>query len=338
MILITGATGLVGGHLLMELLQRTPQKIRGLYRDSAKIERVKLLFTTHQIIDLFSYIEWFEADVTDVPALEKAFEGITYVYHCAGMISFNSIDEPLLRKINIQGTANIVNLSLDFQIKKLLYVSSVAALGALTEGKSIFTEDNEWNPEKLQSDYAITKYGGELEVWRGYQEGLPVVIVNPTIILGNGFWGQGSGDIFSQVVNGLRFYSEGCSGFVTIKDVVCLTRLLMEHPVVGERFIICGENLTYKTVLDAIADALQVTRPKIKSPYITTLWYAKLDGMISFLFSRKRKLDTFGVLSLYAKEYYDNTKVCQLLHYEFEPIMAGIEKIVALEQKSKKLN
>ena len=183
MVLITGATGLVGSHLALHLLENN-ERIRAIYRTKTSIEKTKSLFKLYGKESLFEQIEWIEADINDIPSLEIAFKGVEYVYHCAALISFDPKDEKKLRKINIEGTANIVNFCLAFNVKKLCHVSSIAALGDLMEHETLITEETIWNPEKHHSDYAISKYGAEMEIWRGLQEGLPVVIINPGVILG----------------------------------------------------------------------------------------------------------------------------------------------------------
>ena len=181
MILITGGTGFVGSHLLLYLLEKE-EKIRALYRNPAKIAFVKSLFRYYKKEPLFEKIEWFEADITDIPQLENAFADVDFVYHCAALVSFDPSDEEILRKTNIEGTANVVNLSLSNAVKKLCFVSSIAASGDLQEHEDTITEATEWNPEKYHSDYAISKYGAEMEIWRAQQEGLNVVIANSTVV------------------------------------------------------------------------------------------------------------------------------------------------------------
>ena len=202
MILVTGATGLVGSHLLVKLLQEE-KEVKALFRTEKKIEAVKNVFQHKKSIHLFEKINWIKGDITDVPTLNIAFENITHVYHCAALISFDPNDEEVLRKVNIEGTANVVNCCIDFGIKKLCHVSSIAALGDTREYEYSITEETEWNPEKLHGDYAISKYGSETEVWRAQQEGVDVVIVNPGVIFGYGFPTQGSGIIINKVKNGL---------------------------------------------------------------------------------------------------------------------------------------
>jgi nucleoside-diphosphate-sugar epimerase len=165
MILVTGATGLVGSHLLVQLLQEN-EEVKALFRSEKQIEKVKNVFAFYNQTALFDKIKWVKGDITDIPSLEIAFENITHVYHCAALISFDPSDEDELRKINIEGTANVVNCCIDFGVKKLCHVSSIAALGTPKEHETTITEETEWNPEELHSDYAITKYGAEMEVWR----------------------------------------------------------------------------------------------------------------------------------------------------------------------------
>ena len=198
MVLVTGATGLVGSHLALHLLENN-ESVRAIYRNKDTISKTKSVFSLYKREKLFDKIEWVCADITDVPSLEIAFQGIQYVYHCAALISFDPKDEKQLRKVNIEGTANIVNLCLEYRVKKLCHISSIAALGDLKINEIIVNETTEWNPEVYHNDYAISKYGGEIEVFRGQQEGLKVVIINPGIILGPCFWEVGSGEIFTKI-------------------------------------------------------------------------------------------------------------------------------------------
>ncbi len=209
MILVTGGTGLVGAHLLLHLLENGEQNLRAIYRKENQIQKTKSLFELYKKGNLFQQIEWFQADIIDIPSLEIAFQNVDYVYHCAAKISFNPSEEEELRKVNIEGTANIVNFCIDKKVKKLCHVSSIATLGDLGQNETIITEATEWNPEVLHSDYAISKYGGEMEVWRGHQEGLNVVIVNPGVIFGPGFWNQGSGAFFTSIKKGIKFFKQG---------------------------------------------------------------------------------------------------------------------------------
>jgi len=264
MILVTGATGLVGSHLLVQLLQEN-EEVKALFRSEKQIEKVKNVFAFYNQTRLFDKINWVKGDITDIPSLEIAFENVTHVYHCAALISFDPSDEDELRKINIEGTANVVNCCIDFGVKKLCHVSSIAALGTPKEHEITITEETEWNPEELHSDYAITKYGAEMEVWRGHQEGLEVVIVNPGVIFGYGFPNKGSDVIIQSVKKGLSFYTKGNIGIVSVEDVVKCMVQLMKSNITGERYILVGENIDFKNLLTYIATVFKVKKPSIFS-------------------------------------------------------------------------
>lgn len=328
MILVTGGTGLVGAHLLLHLLENGEQNLRAIYRKENQIQKTKSLFELYKKGDLFQQIEWLQGDILDVPSLEIAFQNVDYVYHCAAKISFNPNEEDELRKVNIEGTANIVNFCIDKKVEKLCHVSSIAALGDLGQNETIITEATEWNPEVLHSDYAISKYGGEMEVWRGHQEGLQVVIVNPGVIFGPGFWNQGSGAFFTSIKKGIPFYTLGSSAYVSVIDVVKIMRILMNSDVNGERFTIIAENRTYKDIIFTIADKMGVSKPSIeaKSWLLSLGW--RLDGLFSFLFRTKRKLSKQAAQSLQNTDLISNEKVKQQLNYTFETINSYLDKVV----------
>ena len=184
-ILVTGATGFLGAYLLRQLVTQG-HAIRALRRANSPM---------HLVEDIADLVEWVEADILDIVALETAFEGVTHVYHCAAMVSFHPRDVDRMMKINVEGTANIVNLSLSFGVQKLVHVSSIAAVGRSKERPQL-DESSKWTTSKLNTNYAISKYMGEQEVWRGHAEGLAVGIVNPAIILGSGFLATRLGPLF----------------------------------------------------------------------------------------------------------------------------------------------
>ena len=331
MILVTGGTGLVGAHLLLHLVENE-DPIKAIYREPKSIEKTKSLFKLYQKEAFFSKIEWIQADIIDVPSLENAFKNIEYVYHCAGLISYDPNDENLLRKINIEGTANIVNFCLEYNIKKLCHVSSIAALGSLASHETEITEETEWNPETPHSDYAISKYGAEIEVWRGHQEGLNVVIVNPGVIFGAGFWNQGSGTFFSAIKKGFPFYTLGSTGYVGVTDVVKIMTQLMKGDITGERFIIVAENSSLKKVIFEIADKLKVKKPTIEAkPWLLNLGW-RLDWLVSFVFRTKRKLSKYSASSLLNEDKISSEKIKNALNFEFQSIDNVIQEITSIQK------
>lgn len=342
MILVTGGTGLVGAHLLLHLAE-SETAVRSIYRNLASIEKTKSLFQLYKKEPLFSKINWVQADITDIPSLEVAFQNIDFVYHCAGLISFDPKDENLLRKINIEGTANIVNFCVDYNIKKLCHVSSIAALGNLaphekdpsskSERATQITEETEWNPETSHSDYAISKYGAEMEVWRGQQEGLKVIIVNPGVIFGTGSCDRGSGLFFSSVKNGFLFYTLGSTGYVGVTDVVKIMMQLMESEITGERFSVVAANITFKDMIFDISKKLASKNPKFEAkPWLLNLAW-RLDWIYSLVFRTKRKITKNTAKSILNCDKISNEKIKNALNYEFQSIDNVITEVIALEKR-----
>jgi len=327
MILVTGGTGLVGSHLLVQL-SISGERIRAIHRKNSNLDAVKRVFGYYgsECKKLYHKIEWIEANIIDVPSLEKAFEKITHVYHCAAIVSFNKKDYQQMRKVNIEGTANMVNLAIANNIKKFCYVSSIATIEKNLKD-TLIDEDNEWNTETNNYGYAITKYGAEMEVWRATQEDLDVVIVNPGVILGSGFWHNGSGELFTKFFNGFKFYTEGVTGFVGVKDVVKTMVLLMQSKVINERFILVSENSSFKNVFFKISDVFNKKRPTIKVTKILSNIAWRLESLKSFI-TRKAPLITKHSASASLSSYkYSSDKIRKTLNFHFENLEDTIKDI-----------
>lgn len=327
MILVTGGTGLVGSHLLYHLLLKN-NIIKAIHRKNADLNAVKNVFSyyTNDFEKIFKRINWVEADICDIPSLENAFQNVTHVYHCAALISLNPSDYQKMRKVNIDGTNNIVNLCISNKVKKLCFVSSITAVEKNVNGLPIDESEN-WNNSVQKSGYAISKYGAEMEVWRASQEGVDVIIVNPSVILGSGFWQKGTGIMFSQVYNGLNFYTEGVNGFVSVKDVVQIMIKLMQTNIKNERFILVSQNLPFKTVFFQIADALKKKRPIIKvTPFMSQIAW-RLDVIKSKFTGKAPLMNRETAKTILSKEYYSSQKIKSALGYKFERIDKTIEGI-----------
>ncbi|SFB70787.1 Nucleoside-diphosphate-sugar epimerase [Zunongwangia mangrovi] len=328
MILVTGGTGLVGAHLLLKLVEQR-NKIKAIYRPESDLHKSLEVFSYYHSKDeaerLFKRIEWVIAEITDVPQLTEAFKDITQVYHCAALVSFNPKDEKALRKINIEGTANIVNLCIDNKIEKLCYVSSIASLGKPIIKPEPTTETTNWNPEGNNSDYAISKYGAEIEVWRASQEGIKVIIVNPGVIIGPGFWNKGSGQLFTRIHKGLNYHFPKGTGFVGVKDVVKAMLQLMSSEIYNEGFILVAENLSFKQVLDFTAESINKPKPQkpLKKWMISIGWF--VQKFASF-FGYDRSITKSDINGIFQKSTYDNSKVKDKLHFKFTPIKEVIKE------------
>ena len=326
MVLVTGATGLVGSHLLIKLIKHE-NSVRALYRTEEKKKYTLNLLNTLSTAEesqLITNIQWVQCDITDIPALTDAFNGIDEVYHCAAKISFNPARYKLLRKVNIEGTANVVNLCILNNVKKICHISSIAAIGE-ENNKSTIDESTEWNAERKNSVYAITKYGAEMEVWRGTQEGLDAVIVNPGIIIEQGFYSGGSGIIFKRIYKGLKYYTPGITGYVDVKDVVECMFLLMKSTIKNERYILVSENLSFKEAFSTIATALKKNAPirlASKSLMKTAMY---LEWISHKLFRTKRTIFKSSIKSAYSKSYYSNKKITKDLNFKFKTIEESIK-------------
>ena len=319
MILVTGGTGLVGSHLLYHLVQ-TKSGIRAIYRSEEKLETVRRVFSfySEDPEGWFNRIEWVRADMNSLPDLENAFDNVRFVYHCAALISFDPTALPELIRANEIGTANVVNLCIANNVKKLCYASSIAAIGKNPASTQV-TETNEWYGTQ-GNPYALTKHLAEMEVWRCSQEGIPVVIVNPGVIFGPGYWETGSGKLFKIADRGSRFYPPGGTGFVTVEDVVRLMILLMHSDIENERFIAVGENKSYFEVLSSLSHHLNRRGPQKQIPYwaLELLW--RLDWFRRLIFRGKRKLTKAQVISLRHRVYYDSQKAESALDFGFQPL------------------
>lgn len=317
----------MGSHLLYHLLLEN-ESVRAIHQKNSDLNAVKRVFQFYgpHTDSLFNKIRWVEAGLNDIPALEKAFENVKSVYHCAAIISFDSKDYHKMRRVNIHGTTNIVNLCISSQVDKLCFVSSVAAIENGTEGELMDETDN-WNNATDKSDYAITKYGAEMEVWRASQEGIPVVIVNPGVILGSGFWHKGSGTLFSNVQKGLKFYTEGITGFVGVQDVVKIMIQLMTSTLTNERFLLVSENLSYKNVLFMIADALGKQQPKVRINKLIGACVWRMEYLRSRLTLSTPLLTKYTAKSAISNHPYTAEKIRNELNFEFEPIKSAIERV-----------
>lgn len=293
-ILVTGSTGLIGNELIRQLLQKG-FSVKAVYN--------KTPLPVNDNKNLYP----ISCDLLDVVTLEEAMENVSAVYHCAGLVSFSPKKTKELYYSNVVCTANVVNACLSAGVKKLVQVSSVAAMGRNKESASI-NESMQWSKETNPSKYARSKHLAEMEVWRGVAEGLEAAIVNPTIILGAGKWENGSTAIFKNVYNEFRWYSNGVNGFVDVRDVCKAMICLMESNVTGERFIISAENKRYQDLFNLIADTFKKKRPSWKvTPLLAQLvWRWE---WLKMQFSKKDPLITKETAATaLAASYYDNTK------------------------------
>ncbi|HFS66968.1 MAG TPA: NAD-dependent epimerase/dehydratase family protein [Flavobacteriia bacterium] len=337
MILVTGGTGLVGSNLLAKLVTKN-KPIRAIYRKSSNLDTVKKVFSYYHkdYLEKFHAIEWMVGDLNDIASLEKAYQNIETVYHCAAIVSFNKKDYQAMRTANIEGTANMVNLAIANNINKFCYVSSIATIEKNANPDTLITEENEWNKETNNYGYAITKYGAEMEVWRATQEGLDVVIVNPGVILGSGFWHNGPGELFTKAYKEFRFYTEGVTGFVSVKDVVIAMIALMESSITNERFILVSENISFKELFYKMTDAFHKKRPSIKVGKTLSNIAWRMEAFKSFITKKPPLITKHSASASLSKYKYDNSKIKRAINFNFEPIELTIKNICYTYLKEKR--
>ncbi|MFM1875981.1 MAG: hypothetical protein RL266_1718 [Bacteroidota bacterium] len=313
MILVTGGTGLLGSHLLLNLV-KSGEKVRAIYRSDDKRNAVVDVFRYYdtEAKELWERIDWVRGDVLDVPSLEDAFSGITHVYHCAAAVTFLPKDRQYMNAVNVEGTANVVNLCVDKEGVRLCHVSSVAAIGR-DGSEEMISERNEWKDTSHNAAYAISKHLAELEVWRGVVEGLDAFMVNPSLIIGPGDWNASTGAMFRRTWRGLPFYTRGGNCFVDVRDVAEAMIQLMGSGVREERFIIGAENRRFKEVFQRIAENMGKPSPKFEAtPFLTELTW-RFESVVSAVTGKKPFITKEVAHHALQLNRYDNTKLLQAL-------------------------
>jgi len=310
-ILVTGGSGLVGNELIKQLLL-SGEKVRAIYRSSP-------IHISHPDLEII------KCDILDVVGLQEIMEPVTHVYHCAAIVSYHPRDKRKLLKINIEGTANIVNACIDANVKKLVHVSSVAALGRMRDG-ALISEQMNWTEETSNSVYGKSKYFSELEVWRGIAEGLNAVIANPSLIIGGDNWENSSSAIFKKAYEEFKWFTEGVTGFVDVRDVARAMILLMNSDITSERFILNGENISYREIFSSIASCFGKKPPykKVNPLLAEMIW--RIEKLKSLFTRSKPLLTKETVRTAQAKVYFDNQKILNALpQFNFTKIKDSIE-------------
>ena len=329
MIFVTGGTGLLGSHLLFELT-KSATPVKAIFRNASKLEVVKRVFKFYDQqngLTRFNSIQWVNCDVLDVVTLAEEIEGCTHVYHCAAIVSFHKRDFNAIMKVNREGTANVVNCALDLGIEKLCYVSSTAAIGN-GNNDPIVTEETKWKQSPTTSGYSIAKYSAEKEVWRGIEEGLNAVIVNPCVIIGAGDWNESSMTMFRTIDKGLKFYTEGENAFVDARDIAEIMRKLMLSDIQNERFLCIGENAAFKTLFDKIALRLHKKPPAILvKPWLMGITW-RLMALISLLPRIKSPITQETARSAFGKTVYSNEKIKKATGFKFKTLDEMVENAV----------
>ncbi|TLU99012.1 NAD-dependent epimerase/dehydratase family protein [Dyadobacter luticola] len=322
-ILITGATGLVGSAVARRFLSDQHEVFALVRPDSDR----------SLLADVASKIAWVEGDILDICSLETAIQNVDFVVHTAAVVSFIPKDRKQMFKVNVEGTANVVNVCLKYPGKKLCHVSSIAALGRpdprkLVAGEiTILDEDQRWEDSPENSEYAKTKHLAELEVWRGTSEGLNAVIVNPTLILGEGDWEKSSTQIFKYVYREKPFYTEGIANYVDVRDVAEVVYRLLGSDISGERFLLNAGSISYQNLFNLIATAMHKKKPWLKvSPGLAdVIW--RIEAVRTFLAGTKPLITKETAQSAARKISYRNDKIKKFLDFDFQPIEKTVARV-----------
>jgi nucleoside-diphosphate-sugar epimerase len=322
MVLVTGGTGFLGSYIIKQLVEKG-HTVRAIRRSN------KLPFwIPKKIFDNTSTgsVEWIEGDVLDVVSLEDAMEGVDTIIHSAAVVSFAKKDRKEMYQANVEGTANVVNLALEKNVKRLIYISSVAALGRSAGGGHV-NEEKKWEESKVNTHYAKSKYKAELHVWRGVSEGLDAVILNPSTILGYGDWNSSSCAIFKNIYKGFKWYTSGINGFVDVEDVAKATILILESNISEQRFIVNGGTWPFKKLQDTIADEFGKKRPAKEAPAFLLNMAWRMEALKSIFTGKKPLLTKESARVAQSKTWFENDKILKALPgFSFTPLEETIKK------------
>lgn len=325
-VLITGGTGFLGAYIIKALVEKG-YAVRAIHRSAPKNSgTIRTKLPSYIPASIMNKAEWVDGDILDVISLEEAMEGIDTVIHSAAIVSFNRKDRRQMYQVNVEGTANVVNMALEKNIRRLVHISSVAALGRTANGDKV-DEEKKWEESKINTHYAKSKFKAELEVWRGATEGLSTVILNPSTILGYGDWNKGSSAIFKNVYNEFKWYSPGINGFVDVEDVAKVTVLLMESDLTEERYIINGDNWHFQKLQDTMAEYFKKKKPSRQTTAFLIGLAWRLEKLKSFFSSHRPLLTKESARIAHSKTFFQNDKILKALPgFSFTPLEESIAR------------
>jgi nucleoside-diphosphate-sugar epimerase len=316
-VLVTGGTGFLGAYIIKQLITEG-YAVRVLRRNTNQPAYISP--------DIWRQVEWFPGDILDVAGLEEAMEDVDAVIHAAAKVSFAAKDRRELFHTNIDGTANVVNIALLQNVKRFIHISSVAALGRTGKGEHV-TEDKKWEDSRWNTPYAISKYHGEIEVWRGWGEGLPAVIVNPSTLLGYGNWDHSSCTLFRNAFREFPWYTEGVNGFVDVEDAARAILALLENDVTGQRFILNGDNWSFRRLFDTMADNFGRKRPSREATPLLAGIAWRMAALKSTFTGRPSILTRESARVAKSSTFFDNGKILQQLPgFRFTPLEETIRE------------
>ncbi len=316
--MVTGGTGFLGAYIIKELVQQG-FPVRAIKRANTQMP----LFIEAEILQK---VDWVEGDILDVVSLADAMEGIDTVIHSAAIVSFHKKERTKMYHVNVEGTKNVVNTALENNVRRLVYISSVAAIGRKLTGSTV-NEKAQWEESKANTHYATSKFKAELEVWRGFAEGLEGVVLNPATILGFGNWNQSSSGLFKTAYNEFKWYTNGVNGFADVEDVAKITVALMNSAITEERFIVCNDNWPFKKLFETMADAFGKKRPsKLATPFLSGMAW-RMEKLKSIFSGKKPLLTKESAKVANSFTRFDTSKLLKVLPgFSYTPLDETIQK------------
>ncbi len=334
MVFVTGATGILGRVIVLELLKRG-KSVRAAKRKTSNLDEVRhsYSFYTENPDDFFNKIQWIDVDFDDIASLEKALVGVAEVYHCAAKVSFHPAKRKEMFHTNIEGTKNLLYACENSTVKKFLFVSSMAVFDGVNENGEV-DENSDFNPKLDHSDYAVSKHFSEMEVWRAAAEGLNIAIINPGIIIGSGNWNSSSGEIFTSFEK-YPFSMSGNAAYVDVRDVAEIAVELMEQNIFDERFVLVSENKKYREVADYIRGKLGLKPSKVLAKSVLQMGYFS-NLFFGWLFPKLRMMNKVNLDSVTSEKFVSNQKIRERLNFEFIPVEESIDFHIKNYIKDKK--
>lgn len=337
MVLVTGATGILGRVIVLELLHRGKEVI-ATKRKSSDLTDVlhSYSFYTQNAQELFDRISWVDTDFEDIHSLENALEGVEEVYHCAAKVSFHPASRHEMFQTNIEGTKNLLYACENSGVRNFLFVSSMAVFDGLNE-EGLVDENSDFNCKLNHSDYATSKHFSEMEVWRASAEGLNTVIINPGIIIGSGNWNSSSGELFASFEK-YPYSMSGTGSYVDVRDVALIAVELMEKRIFGERFVVISETKKYSEIADYIRKKLSLSPSKVLPGSVLKLGYLA-NLLFGWIVPKLRMMNKVNLDSVTSVNYVSNSKIRTRLNFEFIPVEESIDfhikNYIADKQKQK---
>jgi len=325
LVFLTGSTGLVGGHLIVRLHQ-SGKNIRALVRSTSSFDQLRLIcqFNHQSFEELYNSVEWVHGNTLDFVGLCELLEDVEEVYHCAAVVSFNSRNRKEILQTNIQGTANMVDASLKCGVKRFCFISSIGALGNAEMGEFI-NEKTPWKNDGKASAYSESKFRSELQAWRGYNEGLNLVIVNPGVILGPGAPNKGSLLLFEAGRKGIPFFTKATTGYVDVRDVCMASIKLMEKEIFGKHFILVSDSIDNRDLFSMIAQEFNAKPPRFEAGKTILTLAAFFSEAYGLLTGKMPQLTRETIKSAQKPQKYSNQLIKKTLDFEFIPLCQTIQ-------------